>query len=129
VLRSADVTAFLEARGIEAPIHVQGDLPSMPDQVVLIDFTGGLSSTYEMLFDRPALRLTVRGSQSDPASAEALAEAVDDALLNAPPPLAIGGKHVTSIQRLSGPPAFVGLDSESARRPVFQATYIAEAAR
>jgi hypothetical protein len=129
VLRSADVATFLAANGVSAPIHVQGDMPELPDQVVLIDFAGGLSSTYEMLFDRPALRLTVRGSQSDPASAEALAEAVDNAFLNVGGLINIGGKHVTNIQRLSGPPAFIGLDSQSARRPIFQATYIPEIAR
>lgn len=128
MLRSADVKAFLEAHGITAPIF-DLELPETPDEVVFIELTGGLSSTYEMLFDRPAIRVTVRGGQGDQASAQALAEAIDNAMLTEGP-LTIGGKHVTNLQRLSGPPAYLGMDARTgARRPIYQVSYIPEVSR
>lgn len=129
MLKSADIATFLAAHGITAPIVREQELPEMPDEVVLIELSGGLSSTYEMLFDRPAVRVTVRGKQGDPDSAEALAEAVDNALLT-DAPISLGGKHVTTLQRLSGPPNFVGLDERGGgRRTILQASYIPEVAR
>lgn len=128
MVTSADIIAFLEARGITAPI-ADLELPELPDEAVLVEVISGLSSTYEMAFDRPAIRVTVRGKQGSQASAQALAGAVDNALLS-PAPIAIGGKHVTNLQRLTGPPGYVGMDARSgARRPVYQATYVPEIAR
>jgi hypothetical protein len=129
MLRSADIEAFLTAHGITAKMVHGQELPDMPDEVVLIELSGGLSSTYERLFDRPAVRVTVRGKQGDPDSAEALAEAVDNAFLT-DGPITLGGKHVTTLQRLSGPPNFVGLDARGGgRRSVLQASYVPEVAR
>lgn len=123
-----DVKAFLAAAGITTQIHPEGEEPEMPDEVVTVAVQPGLSSTYEYLFNRPAIRIRIRGKQGDRGSAEAIAAAVDAAMLT-PKPVVIGGKHVTSIQRFSGPPGFVGVDSRNARRSILEATYIPEIAR
>jgi hypothetical protein len=128
-MRTADVVEFLIDRGIEAPIFRQGDEPDMPDLVVFLTWAGGLDLTYEHLLDRPAMRVMVRGDQSNPDAGEELAEQIDAALLDAPAPVTIGGRHVTQIQRLGGPPDLVGLDNEQARRPIFSAVYVFEIAR
>lgn len=127
-MTTADVIAFLEAHGISAPIFPEGEEDDMPDLIVTVAVQSGLSSTYEYLFNRPAIRIRVRGGQSDRTSAETLAGAIDAAMLT-PGPLTIGSGHVTSIQRLSGPPGFVGLDSPSARRSILEASYIPEIQR
>jgi hypothetical protein len=128
VLSSADVAAYLATKGITAEIRFEGDLPGMPDEVVVLELPPALSPTYEQQFDRPAVRALVRGKQSDPGSAEALMSAVDAAFLDPVPPLVIGGRHVTNIQQFAGP-GFVGLDDPSSRRAVFSATYVLEIAR
>lgn len=128
MLSTEEVSSFLRAQGITAPIFPEGEEPEMPDQVVTVGLLGGLSSTYEYLFDRPAIRIRVRGGQRNRASAEALAGQVDQAML-VPGSFSLAGKHVISLQRLSGPPGFVGLDSPNGRRAVLEASYIPEVQR
>lgn len=128
MIRSADVATFLAAHGVDAKIHFQGDVPDVPDGIVVLDLLPALPPSYELLFNRPVVRATVYGQQSDPAAAEALMSDVDSAFLDPVPPFQIGGKHVTSIQQFSGP-GLVGLDDPSSRRPVLSATYVIEIAR
>lgn len=126
-MTTQDVIAFLTAGGVTAPIYPEGEEEDMPDQIVTVAVQSGLASTYEYLFDRPAIRIRVRGGQFDRASAEALGAAVDAAMLR-PGPVVIGGQHVTVIQRFSGPPGFVGVEAASSRRAILEATYIPEIA-
>ena len=133
MLSSADVVAYLQAQGITAPIHCQLDIPDypdMPDEICVVELSPSLTPTYEQAFDRPVVRMTVRGRQSNPDSAEALMDAVDRAFMdNSPPPwIEIGGRHVTNIQQFAGP-GFLGLEDVSGRRPLFSATYVIELAR
>jgi hypothetical protein len=127
-MTTADVIAFLQAGGIDVPIYPEGEEESMPDEIVTVAVQSGMSSTFEYLFDRPAIRIRIRGSQFDRASAEALGAEVDAAMLRRGP-VQIGGKHVTVIQRFSGPPGFVGIEAASSRRAILEATYIPEIAR
>lgn len=127
-MSTADVIAFLQSKGITAPIYAEGEEEDMPDEVVTVGVLGGMAPTYEYLFDRPAIRVRIRGSQFNRSSAEALAALVDAAMLS-PGAQTLGGKHVTVIQRLSGPPGYVGVDSPTARRTMLEATYIPEVAR
>lgn len=126
-MTTQDVIDFLVAGGITVPIYPEGEEEDMPDEIVTVGVQTGMSSTYEYLFNRPAIRIRIRGKQFDRASAEALGAAVDAAMLRRGP-VQIGGRHVTVIQRFSGPPGFVGVEAAASRRAILEATYIPEIA-
>lgn len=127
MIRAADIAAFLASRGVAEKVEFGGGEVEMPDRVVFVNQTGGAGESKERAFERATVQVRCRGAQNDPADAEALADQVDRALMDVAYPVTIGGRHVTSIQWVGGPPALVGRDD--ARRSELAASYVVEIAR
>ena len=129
MIRQADIAAGLVSRGIIVPIlHGAADIPDMPDRIVVLTPTGGPGTSKELAFDRASVQVLVRGDQGPTtgSSAEELATTVDLALMTWPPPIRIGGRHVTHIAYVGGPPGFIRRDG---RRAWYGANYLFEIAR
>lgn len=96
------------------------------DTAVVLSLRGGGSAILERTYDRPTVQVQLRGPQFDPGTAEAMAHAIDDALL-APTITEIGTTRVISLDRLGGPPTSAGRDG--AHRNLFTCSYTFQAAR
>lgn len=118
---------WLQTHGVDAAFSTDGTIPSMPDRLVVVTATGGIGEVGERVRDVVSYQFRVRGRQRVNADAEQLAQAVDDALMGAVPPLTIGGTRVISIQREGGPPSFIQRDDGG--RIHFAANYLIQIAR
>ncbi len=106
-----DVKSFLVARGITAPIITEGDVPEMPDRVVVIQMTGGPGESGERTRDNVSFQVRTRGLQRVPGDGGAFSREVDDAILGAVPPLMMGTRRAVRILRFGGPPSYLLRDS------------------
>ena len=106
-----DVKAFLVARGITAPIVTEGDVPEMPDRVIVIQMTGGPGEAGERTRDNVSFQIRTRGLQRVPGDGETFAREVDDIFLGAVPPLMMGTRRAIRILRFGGPPSYLLRDS------------------
>jgi len=126
-LISEDVKAFLVAQGITAPIITEGDVPEMPDRVIVIQMTGGPGEAGERTRDNVSFQIRTRGKQRVPGDGGAFAREVDDAFLGAVPPLTMGTRRVIALQRFGGPPSYLLRDS--AERVHHACNYLAHVIR
>lgn len=81
-------------------------------QALFIGPTGGPGYLLEGALDVPTFQFRMKGAQGNPGEAftagEAFAKQVDDLMFVASNyPTTIGGRHVTKIGRIGGPPAFL----------------------
>lgn len=143
MIRSLAVADFLRAEGVDtslpAPVPQKkikivpdastpaGEIIAQPDRLVAVVVTGGAGTTHERHFDRATVQLFARGLQRSDEDAEALAEAADNALMGAVPPVDIGSVRVISIDYLGGPPALVSRDD--GKRALFSCSYVLQATR
>lgn len=129
MLSTADVRDWLAPliEGQQVEITTDGYVPDKPDRLVVLTIMGGGPPINEGLFERPTLQVRVRGNQRDPDDAEALAKAVDDALIETVPAGLIGGRQVRLIWYLGGPPVYAGTDP--AFRREFICNYTVDVAR
>lgn len=129
MITTGELAAWLRANGLPADclVSTDGELPEMPDRVVVLTRNGGPGAVRERSFDRGAVQVISRDGQRDDQAAEALADLVDDLLMGAVPPLAIGAKRVISIDQEGGPPAF--LDRDDGERVLYVCSYVFEVAR
>lgn len=115
-----DLALWLADQGITTPIY-ENDWQTTPDRLVLLRQAPGGPPLYERTHDQAAILVWCRGDQADHASAEALAQDVDAALMGASYPFTIGARRVISVDYVSGPPA--ALAQDDARRSVFYCVY------
>lgn len=118
MLRAADLIAWLESRVNDVSItFVPGFyVPDMPDRIVIITVTsGGPWAGEEMAIDRPSFQARSRGRQNDPADAEAVAWAVDDAIRLAALPASLPCGQLKAITRSGGPPTVLGPPDDADR--------------
>lgn len=127
MIRTAEVQAFLVSRGVSGPFGVEEEVPAMPDQIVMLRITGGAGTVRERIFDRVIVQVRARGNQDDRASAEALADQVDHAFMDALPPIRIAARPVTRIDYAGSQPAFLGRDE--GRRSTYACSYVIEVER
>lgn len=130
MLRSADFEQLLRDQDVAEKVAIKRETnvtDEQPDQVVFLNVGPGPGLSYDGEFERTSLQVRCRGKQNDPDSAGDLAAQVDKILMGLQPPITIGGRHVTYVDYLGGPPAFLALDE--ARRTMFYATYVVEIER
>ena len=123
----AAVRAFLVGRGVTAPIFAGFEEQSTPDRLVYVTPTGGLGEARERRFERVTIQCRCRGEQEDPADAEALADQVDRAWMDAIYPIVVGDRHCISVQWAGGPPQILARDN--ARRWESSCSYVCELER
>jgi hypothetical protein len=122
-----EVKTWLEGLGIAEAFSTDGEVPAMPDRIVVLTLTGGPGERRERSFDVVSVQTLVRGGQRSAADGEALAAAVDNAFMGAVPPVEVGSTRVISIARAGGPPAHVSNDASYRR--LFSCSYLLECAR
>lgn len=129
MISTADLAAWLAANGLpnDALVVFDGDIPEMPDRLVVLTRNGGTGTVRERTFDRGTIQVITRGGQRDAAGAEAFAELVDDLLMGIVGPVEIGAKRVIGVDQEGGPPAF--LDRDDAERVLYVCSYLFEVAR
>lgn len=129
MLTTRNIEAWLRTRGIagDVEISVDGDIPTMPDKVIVLSLGGGPGEKRERTFDVHALQVITRGGQRDPDDAETFAGQVDDIFMGVAAAVSLDGVRVSTITRAGGPPAFLNLDES--RRVAYVANYLIEAAR
>lgn len=98
------------------------DMPDTPEPSAKFQRLEGTGLSVEQLFDGMGFQVEVQGKQNDYASAEALAYAIDAALIGNGGSRSIGGKWVLSAQRFSGGPT--DLEVDDAERHHLVATYV-----
>jgi hypothetical protein len=99
-----------------------GETPDSPDRLAAVRIGSGGPTAMERTHDRVALQIITRGLQGSTVDAEAVASLVDNLLMGAVPPLAIGPRRVISIDYVGGPPTFI--ETDSARRVNFSCNYL-----
>lgn len=95
-----------------------------PQRIIFATVGGGAGLTLEQLFDRPFITIRTVGRQGSYDDAEALAWAVDTALLQFVSNGVIGSAPITYLTRTGGAPTL--LLKDSADRYHFTCSYIAE---
>lgn len=127
MISTGDIETWLRANGLpaDAAVSVDGEIPAMPDKLVVLARTGGPGAVKERAFDNATLQVITRDGQNTGEAAEDFSELVDAIFMGATPPITIGGRHVTYID--GGPPAF--LDRDEARRVSYVAVYTLQVAR
>jgi len=106
-LLGEDVKTFLVSKGVTAPIITEGDVPEMPDRVLVITMTGGPGESGERTRDNVAFQIRTRGKQGIPGDGGSFARDIDDVLLGAVPPLQMGTRRAIRILRFGGPPSYL----------------------
>lgn len=133
MLSYADVVELLEDQ-LEPPLPYFDPGPGAdtgvqdltPDTMCIITLSGGPGLDSEELFDQVGVQIRAIGPQQDYASAEALAQAIDKALVSIDTSQAINGKHTLSIIRSGGAPSLLLIDDGD--RYHFTCNYIWEVA-
>jgi hypothetical protein len=131
-----DLRAWFKAR-MTAIGYPDEDIIPGPDlddnyvgRYILITPVSGAPMSTEWLFENPGFQIRTIGEQGrgDPEyqidSVEELAYAADRAILTAPFPQTIGGRHVVRFQRFGSGP--VALGNDDADRAEMVCTYIVE---
>lgn len=95
-----------------------------PGRLVFIAIGNGAGLTAEQLFDQPFITIRAYGKQNNYDDAEALAYAIDRALLSVNSNALVGTAKTLYITRTGGPPVL--LEFDVADRYAFQCTYITE---
>jgi hypothetical protein len=125
------VAAFLVAADVieDQSVFFEGEeWPEIGQDVALvIDQVPGVGELYERTYDGIGIQIQSRGGQEDPAGAEELATAVDNAVLAPPSAFTMGAFRVLSTQRIGGPPRLLSIDPS--HRRVFSANYLFTVAR
>lgn len=129
MISTDELGEWLRANGLpeDAAISTDGEIPPMPDRLVVLTRTGGAGTTRERTFDNDTFQVITRDGQRSSEAAEAFAGLVDDLLMGIVPPLAIGGKRVISIDQQGGGPGF--LDRDEGLRVLYVCSYLFEVAR
>lgn len=129
MISARDIEAWLRANGLPsgAAVSIDGEIPPMPDKLVVLTGTGGPGTLRERTFDNAALQVITRDGQRSGEAAETFVGLVDDIFMGAVPPVTIGGKHIASIDYSGGPPAFMQRDE--GLRVYFTTTYLLQVAR
>ena len=127
MISTDDIGTWLEANGLpaDAAISTDGQVPPMPDRLVVITRSPGGGPVKERTFDQIQVQVITRDGQRTSTPSESFAETVDAIFMGAKPPITIGGKHVLEVN--GGPPAF--LDRDDAQRVSMVATYTLQVAR
>lgn len=128
---SAPGISWTDPAGVVHPLQVFYDgtpwVEVQQDCAAILSLAGGGPTLYERTFDTPTVQVQVRGPQNDPATAEALAYELDQALLTPAGVFDVGPTRVIASDRFGGPPRLLLRDA--ARRSIFVATYIFTTAR
>lgn len=118
MLRTSDLIAWLEQQVNDPSItFVPGYyVPDMPDRIVIVTVTSGAPmATEELVIDRPTFQVRSRGAQNDPADAEKVAWAVDDAIRLAPFPATLPCGQLKAVARVAGAPTVLGPPDDADR--------------
>lgn len=114
---------WLVSLGVAIPPNTDGAaapqegpyIPEEPDQLVIVTMLPGAGFMYEAVADWPAFQLRVRSGQDAQSTAEALAQALDLAILRAKYPVTIDGTHIQVVDRIGGAPAVLGPPDDAFR--------------
>lgn len=129
-----DVYTFLSAKTLSTDVvrfdhgpetNALRQKQKTPQALVVLAVGNGAGMTTERLFDQVFINVSIWGKQGSYESAEALALAVDKALLSVESPAMVGSTRVLYITRSGGRPQLVEFDASD--RYHFTCTYIAEA--
>lgn len=128
----SDVEAFLKAQNFtEKPVFDPGPFSDARLQdkssqaLVFIQVGNGPGLTTESVFDQKFVTIHTYGRQGSYASAEKLANDIDQVFLRIDRPTTMGTARVLWASRTGGAPAVVDMDS--ADRYHFSCTYVVEA--
>jgi len=104
-LLAAPLTQWLAAQvGLDpGNVFIGPYVPDEPALALIVTLNGGLEPRAEGAIDVPGFQVRMRGEPEDYASAEALARAVDVALMSASM-VDIGDTTVLAFSRTGGPP-------------------------
>lgn len=129
MITTEDIGGWLRASGLpaDAAISVDGEVPAMPDRLVVLTRAGGPGTLRERSFDHAAVQVITRDGQRSGQAAEAFASTVDDIFMGATPPVVIGGRRVVSIDYAGGPPAF--MERDEGMRVLYVCSYLLQVAR
>lgn len=129
MITTDEIAAWLRASGLpsDAAIAVDGEIPPMPDRLVVLTRTGGQGTLHERTFDSATVQVITRDGQRSGEAAENFTETVDGIFMGARPPVTIGGRRVISIDYSGGPPAF--MDRDEGMRALYVTTYVLQVAR
>lgn len=133
-MTAEDIGIWLRANGLPNDAALSpsadvpaGEIPPMPDKLVVLTLTGGGATLRERAFDQLALQVVTRDGQRSEQAAQVLTALVDDIFMGARPPISINGTYIASIDYAGGPPAF--LDRDEAQRVLNVAAYTLQVAR
>lgn len=107
-----------------APFEPGPDLPNIPGRFVVLTRFGGPGLNTEDLFDGVGYQVRAVGEQVNYQDAEDLALAIDLWFLRKGFSQRVGGKWMTSIQRLGSPPTPLLVDD--AERHHFVCSYVVD---
>lgn len=129
MISTEDIGTWLRAAGLpsDAAISTDGEIPAMPDKLVVLTRTGGPGTLRQRTFDNATLQVITRAGQRNSEASEDFTQLVDDLFMAVVPPVTIGGKRVVSIDYSGGPPAL--LERDEAYRVLYVTSYVLQVAR
>jgi hypothetical protein len=125
---TVDAITFL--RGLSpqlasVPFHAGPYIVDTPDQIVTVTPTSAAPGlALDGIADDKTFQVRCRGEDSDPASAEALALFIDDAVLRADIPTAVGTKWLFTVYRVGQPPTPLSATPDNGDRWEYIANYL-----
>lgn len=127
MITTDEIGNWLREQGLpdDAGITTDGEIPPMPDRLVVLTRAGGGGPIKERTLDAVTLQVITRDGQRSSSASEEFAEQVDAIFTGAQPPIRVAGKHVVQID--GGPPAF--LDRDESQRVSYVANYLLWVAR
>lgn len=128
MISTQDIADWLNAQDATINAIVGPFVPDMPDGLCVLTLVSGPGILLEGTIDGIAVQARVRGQQRNPTDAETRAYRVDNLIIEASKPGAIGSHWFTDTYRLGGTPTPVQNDLDG-ERVNFTAAYVFEVGR
>jgi hypothetical protein len=120
IISSANVAKWItEANAHPWKISV-GTYPSAPDQIVLLNESGGRNPMPQWLVNYPSVQVQVRGNQTGYESARTKMKECVNAVLGIAPGVVVAGDTLQSVIQMGG---ILFLGRDDGNRPMFSANF------